>query len=317
MARCLHALGEHPFFVKDQTVLSIGTASTEPFASQAIESTFELMEEIVQRGWRNTIWIVTKAGFPKKMGERLAPITKENKVMISFCWADNPANIEPARNDRFANIEEAKKAGATCAWYMRPMTKDWGADENHIQKMMDWVITQKYDQFLDMVVPGGLRWTPGIEYGLVEVHGLPMPKIAHDDNQKDLPEEIWEAIERRAQYMFPNIPVFRKSSCALSYMLGIPDIRSVYTSDVHSCTRSSCSDAQRAICNAQPVNQWTKDFLQELFNQLSIPAFVQSVSGSMVDSIPHLEKFGNTITTTVKKMMAYGPSILSLQNKNF
>ena len=317
VSEILNALGEHPFFVKDQTVLSIGTASTEPFASQAIESTFELMEEIVKRGWSNPIWIVTKAGFPKKKGERLAIITKQNKVMVSFCWADNPTTIEPARNDRFANIKEVKQAGATCAWYMRPMTKDWGADEDHIQKMMNWVIEQKYDLFLDMIVPGGLRWTPGIEYGLVEVHGLPMPEIAHDDNQKDLPEEIWEAIERKAQDMFPNIPVFRKSSCALSHMLGIPEIRSVYASDLHSCTRSSCSDTQRAICSAQPVNQWTKDSLQELFNQLSIPAFVQNVSGSIVDSIPHLEKFGNTITTTVKKMMAYGPSILSLQNKNF
>lgn len=313
----LDALEKHPFFVKDQTVLSLGTASTEPFASQVVESTFELMEEIMNRDWHNPIWIVTKAGFPKGMGERLIPITNHNKVMLSFCWANNPTHIEPARNDRFANIKEAKEAGATCAWYMRPITKDWGADENHIQEMMKSVIEKNYDQYLDMIVPGGLRWTPGIEYGLVEVHGLSMPEIIHDDNQKDLPEEIWEIIEQKAVNMFPGIPIFRKSSCALSYMLGVPDIRSVYVSDIHSCTKSTCSEAQRNICKAHPVNQWTKDSVQELFNKLSIPAIVQHVSESRISSVPLLEKFGNTIESTVKKMMAFGPSILSLKNKNF
>ena len=317
ISEILDALELHPYFIKDQTVLSIGTASTEPFASQAVESTFELMEEIVQRGWSNPIWIVTKAGFPKKMGKRLSLIASHNKVMLSFCWAGNPETIEPARNDRFANIKDAKSAGATCAWYMRPMTKDWGANESHVQKMMQWVIEKGYDEYIDMIVPGGLRWTPGIEYGLVEVHGIAMPNIAQDDNQKDLPEEIWEAIHDTSAKMFPDVPVFRKSSCALSHMLGIPDIRSVYVSDTHACSKSQCSSAQRNICGARPVNQWTKDTLQELFNQLSIPALVQSISGTHVHSTPSLQKFSDTIATTVKKMMAYGPSILSSKQKNF
>lgn len=118
---------EHPFFLRDETIISIGTASTEPFApGPALESTFALMDAFIQRGLHNPFWIVTKGGVPKGRKLDFARIAKATKgLMISLCWASNPAHIEPMRNNRFLNTEEAKEAGATLAWYLRPLTPEW------------------------------------------------------------------------------------------------------------------------------------------------------------------------------------------------
>src|SRR3989344_4611088 len=47
----LNELVKHPFFIADETIISIGTASTEPFASGPVtESTFEIMDGFLKVG---------------------------------------------------------------------------------------------------------------------------------------------------------------------------------------------------------------------------------------------------------------------------
>ncbi|KKU50203.1 MAG: hypothetical protein A3F53_00475 [Candidatus Zambryskibacteria bacterium RIFCSPHIGHO2_12_FULL_48_10] len=48
------ALVDHPFFLPNETVISIGTASTEPLAPGAVtDSTFALMDYFVKKGLKN------------------------------------------------------------------------------------------------------------------------------------------------------------------------------------------------------------------------------------------------------------------------
>lgn len=313
----LNALEKHPYFVIHETILSIGTASTEPFAAKAKESTFLIMEDIIRRKWQNPIWIVTKAGFPKDMGTRLKKITKTNKVMLSFCWAANPNEIEPAKNDRFANIKEAHDAGATCAWYMRPLAKDWGASPAHIECMMQWVILKGYNRYIHIIIAGGLRWTHGIEYGLVEVHKLKMPDIAKKDNEKDLDENIWQAIFNKSNVLFPNTPIYRKSSCALTYMISKPDIKATYNKDRFACLNSLCPKNQRGICDTKPVEKWSLEKAQELFNRLSIPCIIMNIENGEFVTKPVLDSFGTTINNFLQRIIAFGPEILEKHNLNF
>jgi len=244
----MDAVIKHPFFKKDETIISIGTASTEPFSQYAIDSTFDIMEYLVSQKLKNPIWIVTKSHFPQNYQDRLQSITRNgNKVLISICWANNPAEIEPMRNNRFKNIELIKNANAHTSWYLRPLAKTWSTDEKHLRETFEYA--SKYKDFIDMVVPGGLRWTEGIEYAMEEIKGIKLPPIPKNDNTKFLPEKTKNLIlELHKDFFGEDKPLFFKSSCSLSYLLGIPCINLAELRNPEECDSSLCPAEQRAIC---------------------------------------------------------------------
>lgn len=302
----LDALFEHPFFVRHRSIISIGTASTEPFGSKEVtDSTFEIMREFVRRKLQNPFWIVTKAGFPKKRKQELANIIQNgNKVMISVCWADNPDSIEPVRHNRFANVHEAKEAGATISWYMRPIVSEWSGNEDKLHMMMLWV-KKNYKDTLDYIVPGGLRWTEGIEYGLTEVRNLDMPDIAKDDNVKCLSDALWETILTGCNNYFPGVPVFKRSSCALSHMLGVPSIVSVQNKHVEDCESSTCSSEQRQICAKSNIaNKDIANIELELF-ELGLDISIKQVSNAgKIVTEPPINSFTYAIQQTILKVIS-------------
>jgi DNA repair photolyase len=305
----LDELVKHPFFVADETIISIGTASTEPFAPAVSDSTFEIMDAFIRRGFRNPFWIVTKGGVPKGRKLDFARISKATRgLMLSLCWADNPDTIEPAHNNRFLNAEEAKEAGATIAWYMRPIVPEWSGTRDRIEMMMLWV-KKHYGEVIDMIVPGGLRWTEGIENGLVEIHKLPMPNIPRDDHVKLLPQELVDSIFSLSAEHFPGIPIYLKSSCALTRMLKIPSITSVQIFARQECESSRCPLAQRQICTHGSAYSMTAERAQGILDNLGIPAHVVSWNNHHgLVTHPEMSKFTYAVRQTVFKHLAMGGS---------
>ena len=304
----LDELVKHPFFIADETIISIGTASTEPFAPGPVtESTFEIMNAFIRRGLRNPFWIVTKGGVPKGRKLDFARISNVTRgLMLSLCWADNPDTIEPAHNNRFLNAAEAKEAGATIAWYMRPIVPEWSGNRDRIEMMMLWV-KKYYSGVIDMIVPGGLRWTEGIENGLVEIHNLPMPSIPRDDNVKSLPQELVDAIFSLSAEHFPGIPVYLKSSCALTRMLKLPSITSVQVFARQECESSHCPLAQRQICAQGAVYAMTTERAQSVLDELGIPALVVSWDAHRgLVTRPEMSNFSYAVRQTVFKHLARG-----------
>lgn len=301
---------KHPFFVANETIISIGTASTEPFAPGPVaDSTFEIMDAFIQRGLRNPFWIVTKGGVPKRRKLDIARITNATRgLMLSLCWADNPDTIEPAHNNRFLNAEEAKEAGANIAWYMRPIVPEWSGNRDRIEMMVLWV-KKHYGNVIDMIIPGGLRWTEGIENGLVEIHQLPMPNIPRNDNVKMLPQDLIDFIFSLSAEHFPGVPVYLKSSCGLTRMLKIPSITSVQAFARHECEGSRCPLAQRQICAHGSAHSMTTERAQAILDSLGIPAHVVSwdIRRGLVTH-PEMDKFTYAVRQTVFKHLAMGGS---------
>lgn len=302
----LNELVKHPFFIPDETIISIGTASTEPLAFGPVaDSTFEIMDAFVKRGLCNSFWIVTKGGVPKGRKLDFARIVKATRgLMLSLCWADNPDTIEPTRNNRFRNVEEAEEAGVTIAWHMRPIVTEWSGDHDRIEMMMLWV-KKHYGQVINMIVPGGLRWTEGIENGLVEIHGLSLPSIPRDDNVKSLPQGLSDTILALSKEYFPDIPVYFKSSCALTRMLNIPSIISAQVFARRECEISRCPIAQRQICARGPVYNMTVERAQRILDKLGISAIALEWSFERgLITKPELDKFTYAIRQTVFKHLA-------------
>lgn len=81
----LRALRMHPVYTPD-AVISIGTASTEPFVADAIGNTLDIMQSCLDLGMKNPIWIVTKAGIPGKALAYIRKNSTQQKIIISPTW---------------------------------------------------------------------------------------------------------------------------------------------------------------------------------------------------------------------------------------
>lgn len=300
-------LVEHPFFEKDVTIISIGTGSTEPFGNiEVTQSTIDIMNSFVKRGYKNPFWIVTKAGIPKKIIGDLEEIANNgNKIMISICWANNPQNIEPVKNKRFKNVDLLKNIkNIYVAWYMRPLVAEWGANEKTLECMFKYVY-ENYADSIDMIVPGGMRWTSGIEYALTQINKVVLPNLIKDDNKKTLDDKIMNTIKDLSSKFFPNIPVFFNSSCALSYMLEKSSISLVNNIKEKNCNFSECPLKQRNICNCVSNIKEFKE-LEDKLSNIGIDIKFEKIDfkNNEIVSVPSISEFNYSIKQIIIRIIA-------------
>ena len=172
---------------------------------------------------------------------------------------------------------------------------------------MLWV-KEHYAHLLSAIVPGGLRWTEGIEYGLTEVNAKQLPPIPKQDNEKDLPHELTEIILELAQIHLPNIPVYFKSSCAITHMLEVPSISSVQVLSRRECEMSLCPLGQRHICASGKTYSMSISDAQKVVDRLGIPTKVikwDVVRATLITN-PPLETFTYALRQIVLNNLGYG-----------
>lgn len=292
----LEALVDHPFFKPNETVISIGTASTEPLApGQVVDSTFKIMDILQDMGLRNPFWIVTKRGMPLKYSDRLSRICdRGSRVMLSMCWAGNSPELEPVQNNRFLNVDEAYSAGATIAWYMRPLAPSWGMTTQRLEEMITEVAST-HGHLLSAVVPGALRWTPGVDRAVRDVHKLDLKtrqaQVETKNEKEELPDEFVEKILNVCRLQMPEVPVYFKSSCALTHMLESPSIAAVDALSSGKCKASRCPEAQRKLCAKGNVHSMSVGDAQRVADRLQLPLTVVDWAdrSSMPTTEPPLE----------------------------
>ncbi len=302
----INALIEHKYFEKDKSVISIATSSTEPFANEGVtESTLRIMEYFVELGYKNPFWIVTKAGVPKNISNRLRKICNNgNKIMISICYANNPKEIEPAQNNRFRNVEELKNTGVTISWYMRPLVQEWGANRDSLEKLIQSV-SEKYYDCIDMIIPGGLRWTEGIEFGLKDIRGLEMPKLIKEYNKKTLSNDIENAILELCNKYFPNKPVYFHSSCGISHMLNKSNIALLNIFDSEVCNKSKCFNSCKNKCLKRQFKHNELLKFEDALSKIGINIKIHGIDlEKKIISKPEFDTYTYTIKQQIKKTIA-------------
>lgn len=302
----INELIKHPYFVKDKSVISIATSSTEPFANNNItNTTLEIMEYFVSLGLSNPFWIVTKAGVPDNIQKRLKNIVcNGNKIMISICWANNPKSIEPVQNNRFKNIDKLKEIGVYTSWYLRPLVKEWGANKENLESIIKSV-SESYYEYIDMVIPGGLRWTDGIEFGLKEVKKLDMPKLIKKDNEKTLSTEIQETIVELCKKYFPNKPVYFNSSCAISHMLNSTNIAMLQIFDNCICNKSLCKNPRKNACSHLDFSESDLLCYEKELQRQGITIHIKKIDfQNNIESEPEFDSFDYSKKQQIKKTIA-------------
>lgn len=302
----INELIKHPFFEKDLSIISIATSSTEPFANQLVtESTLKIMEYFVELGYKNPFWIVTKAGIPNNISKRLKKITDNgNKLMISFCYAGNPKDIEPMQNDRFKNIESLVGTGVTTSWYLRPLVVEWGANFCHLKEMFK-NISEKYGNYIDMIVPGGLRWTDGIEFGMHIQKGKTMPKLIKKFDVKTLSTEIENKIIDLCNEYFPTKPVYFNSSCAMSHMLRRNNIALLNFFRPEICEKSKCCNPCKNKCEKKTFSESEIKIINDTLKREKINVKILDINFQKgIVSKPEFSNFNYTDKQEIKKTIA-------------
>lgn len=140
--------------------------------------------------------------------------------------------------------------------------------------MMLPVKESPYASLISAIVPGGLRWSEGIENAVTEVRGLADPGIeVLDDNAKgDLSHELAQDILSLAEEYFPELPVYFKSSCALTHMLEVASISSVQVFSERECVASICPTAQCERCVLGRIHSMSLDEAQAVLDRFNVPA---------------------------------------------
>ncbi len=302
----IDALIQHPYFEKNKSIISIATSSTEPFANQTVtESTMRIMEYFVELGYSNPFWIVTKAGIPNNISNRLKKICENgNKIMVSICWAANPSIIEPAQNNRFKNVETLVGTGVTISWYLRPLVEEWGATKERLEKMIE-LISDKYGKYIDMIIPGGLRWTEGIEFGLKDIRGLNMPKLIKKHNEKTLSSSTEKIIVQLCNKYFPDKPVYFNSSCAISHMLERSNVALLNLFDKNICEKSICYNKCKDKCKNYKFNLEIMQIIEKkLLSQGIKIKFLNIDFKEKINSIPAFDSFIYSEKQQIRKSIA-------------
>ncbi len=269
----------HRYFLPHETVLCFGN-QTDSFLPENVDYTLEFFEALEKRGLNNPVAVVTKKRIPSRFLDRIRQL-KNVRPIFCLSYSGLPRELERGVNpqENRDNFKELSKLGLRVIHFWRPLIAENGS-------------TQVIEQVLDFVAAHAMA---SVYIGLKL---SPMLYKVYDQNQylrlaEDLklqcgdylPDEIEARIRTLAAAKYPGYPLYKHTSCAISYVLSLPD----YTATVYResiCKGSSCPEWKRRICEGArtiPTYQQVQAFLSRLGleNDFAISKLAIEISGEI------------------------------------
>ncbi|MCW2898879.1 MAG: radical protein [Streptosporangiaceae bacterium] len=222
-------LVNHPYFTAHATPLQIFNRSTDPFLTGVRDHLFAVLEDLDNRGLTNRVLVITRAVLRRVDCERLNAL-KHLKVTLLFTYSGiEDRRVEPypsaiaARSMRLASAYGTRDNPRRfrTVFYWRPLVPGLNDTARHLNHAAE------LSRFADATVFTGLFYRAEIaEY--YRAKGIPEP-YQGTARRKIVPETL----ERRVLAAFGRrppggSPLFRKTSCAVSYAHGLPDYNGHY-----------------------------------------------------------------------------------------
>jgi len=230
------------YFIPHKTPLSIGNA-TDSFLVENIEITRGIIRDLENRGYTNTVTLVTKRHIPLDVLTEFQAL-KYIRPVFFLSYSGLPASVEKGVNpeDNRQNFIALSEYRLPVLHYWRPLVSINGTSEK-IEEMLDFV-----SKYARASIYFGLKSNPAL-YKLFSANEyLRLPAEYEGKHAEYLLPEIEHRIHALAETKYPDYPLYRHSSCAISYLFGNPD----YTITFHNkricqiCSR--CPSSQRGIC---------------------------------------------------------------------
>jgi len=215
-AEAVASLVGHPYFRAGLTPVQLFNRATEPFLPAVRPHTFAVLEDLDGRGLTNHVLIITRHQVNAEDCGRLNRL-RHLKVTLLFTYSGiDEARIEPypstvaAASLKLATSVQPRRYRTIFYW--RPLVPDLNDTDEHLAR------AAALGQHADATVFTGLFYRDEIA-GYYQAAGLPEP-YSGTARRKIVPETLEQRV---LAALAGGGPVFRKTSCAVSYVHGLPD----------------------------------------------------------------------------------------------
>jgi len=288
-------LMDHPYFVPQYngktssfppSVIGLHTSSTEAFAPEVKDSTFRMLQLLDQKGINNPVAIVTKLFLKKEEIEYLRQNLHNISLYIMICYSAMPQEIEPMSDPETVEnkarfMQALKDSGFTPVHYFRPIAFGWNDSPDRIGRAL------AFGSGSSAIVVGGITLSDD-EFRQLDQLEIPLPGgppegwAKYGYRRKWFPKEAEETVIGLKDAAHIDTPLFRRASCSISYLRGMPDYNGYRFETKDNCTRS-CPLVQVARCESikPPTPERVKEALDKM--QISGRSFEITPSGVIVE----------------------------------
>ena len=215
-AQAVEHLTSHRYFQPHVTPLQLFNRATDPFLAAVRPHTFAVLEDLDGRGLRNHVLVITRCQMKPDDIDRLnALVSLKVTLLFTYSGITDP-RIEPYPSSVAAESLKLMSAPAKRRYrtilYWRPLVPGLNDSTAHLD------VAYYLAKSADATVFTGLFYRDEIA-AYYQANGLPEPYEA-TARRKIVPETL----ERRVLAAFDSsTPLFRKTSCAVSFVHGLPD----------------------------------------------------------------------------------------------
>lgn len=231
----VRALVDHKYFQAHRTPIQIFNRATDPFLPRVKGHLFAVLDDLDKRGLTNHVLVITRYRIDPEDCQRLNRLRNLKVTLLLTYSGINDQRIEPVDSDIAATSLRVAYGHADryrVVLYWRPLVPGLNDSPEHLAKAVE------LSQHAHATVFTGLFYRDEIaEY--YRDNGLPEP-YDHTARRKIVPETL----ERRVIDAFDGAdsgPLFRKTSCGVSFAHGVPDYNGHY--------------GVRELCSICPLSQ--------------------------------------------------------------
>lgn len=220
-AEAVRELVNHRYFQPHITPVQLFNRATEPFLPKVRPHTFAVLEDLDQRKLTNHVLVITRHQLTVGDVERLSQL-RHLRVTLLFTYSGiDDRRIEPYPSHVAATSLKLMSAPSERRYrtilYWRPLVPGLNDSTAHLAAAHD------LSTYADATVFTGLFYREQIA-AYYKANDLPEP-YSDTARRKIVPETL----ERRVIGAFADSPkLFRKTSCAVSYVHGVPDYNGHY-----------------------------------------------------------------------------------------
>jgi DNA repair photolyase len=220
-AEAVNELVGHRYFQPHVTPVQVFNRATDPFLSNVRLHTFAVLDDLDERGLTNHVLVITRHRMKPEDVDRLNQL-RHVKVTLLFTYSGiENKQIEPYPSHVAAEslklMSSPPRRRYRTVLYWRPLVPGLNDSDEHLERALELA------QYADATVFTGLFYRDEIA-AYYKANGLPEP-YGETARRKIVPETL----EQRVLSVFSAAaPLFRKTSCAVSYAHGLPDYNGHY-----------------------------------------------------------------------------------------
>jgi len=221
-ASAVRALVEHPYFQADVTPIQIFNRATEPMLPQVKHHLYAVLADLDARGLRNHVLVITRYRMTAQDCQRLNNLTNVKLTLLFTYSGIDDKRIEPHPSPVAANslrLASALSRRYRTVLYWRPLVPGLNDTARHMRDAVELSKVAHATVFTGLFYRGEIA-------AYYRANGLPEP-YSDTARRKIVPETL----EQRVLNAFADGeggPLFRKTSCAVSYAHGLPDYNGHY-----------------------------------------------------------------------------------------